>query len=207
MISYLYTLDYDDETHSTAFSLHGNPDETSSPAAEALGMNRKVKGQPALFSSIRVYAIAEKYNIGGLKSLAQERLSAWVKLNWNHDEFPAMVREAYDSTPSSDRGLRGIIARVLAEHAEDTVNDNKFKDLLSDLSELSLSVLRITVVALNRMREEREIVEELIKQKMGPLVAETRLCSVCDYDQRSFFLSGTKLSTICGECGHVTTRE
>src|SRR5436190_5739084 len=113
MISFIYTLDYDDEERVTSKPVTSEP-VTSEP------QNRTCAGQararllptsaqnPALFSSIRIYAVAEKYGIKDLKQLAQSRFSTWASNNWNHSEFLMMVQEVYGSTPSSDRGLRDI---------------------------------------------------------------------------------------------------
>ncbi|KAI9767184.1 MAG: hypothetical protein M1839_004603 [Geoglossum umbratile] len=146
MISYLYVFDYDDETYSNTTFQARKPAAITETTPNS-GNSQEAKGEigerPALFSAVRVYAIAEKYDIKGLKELAMERLSAWVETNWNHDKFPAMVREAYESTPGSDRGLRDIIERVLAKHATEVVNDVKFKDLLCEVGSLSLAILQL----------------------------------------------------------------
>ena len=72
---------------------------------------------PALWSSVRVYALADKYDVQPLKILARHRFEDWVRLNWRHDEVPALAREVFSTTPSSDLGLRDIMVNRLAEHS------------------------------------------------------------------------------------------
>ncbi|KAI9778217.1 MAG: hypothetical protein M1839_008334 [Geoglossum umbratile] len=95
MISYLYTLDYDDEITPTT----------------------STRSQPALFSAVRVYTIAEKYGIPELKSHSKERFRKWVEDGgWSHEEFPAIVKEVFNATPDSDYGLRDIVCREFTYH-------------------------------------------------------------------------------------------
>jgi hypothetical protein len=141
MISYLYTLDYEDEEYPGA------------RAKENLGLT-----PPALFSSIRVYAIADKYIIPALKELARERFSEWAESNWSHHDFPAMVREVCRSTPSSDRGLRDVVSRELAKHTVLLEKDDFF-DPTELFGELGLEILRQVVSDRSSMEQQIKALE------------------------------------------------
>ncbi|KAI9772811.1 MAG: hypothetical protein M1839_002284 [Geoglossum umbratile] len=133
MITYFYIHDYDDEVHSTAFS---QPNESCFQ-----GRHMPMREQPALFSSIRVYALADKYDIQELKSLAESRFRIWATTYWIHPDFPDMVRDVYNSTPSTDRGLRNIVEKVLVDHALEVTEQPRFKELLVEIVELGLVVI------------------------------------------------------------------
>lgn len=95
-----------------------------------------------LFNNVRVYAIAEKYEILPLKELARERFATCAENNWSCEEFPAILREVVESTPNTDRGLRDIVSQLVAEHIQKFLDNEDFLHLLEDSGELGLDVLR-----------------------------------------------------------------
>jgi speckle-type POZ protein len=95
MISYLYTFDYEE--------------------------NGKGGQSIAGLSNLRVYAIAEKYNIPLLKEIAKEKFVKWAENNWSHCDFPVVAREVYESTRSNDFGLRDVVARLCGGHVKELV--------------------------------------------------------------------------------------
>ena len=161
MISFMYSLDYQDERQgeteapgSTEVedSNTGNSDATApSDEREVLtetGVNNgggnvphQENDHPALFSSVRVYAIADKYNVPFLKDLAKHRFDIWARWNWACADFLAIIREVFSSTPSSDRGLRDIVFVIVADHPDFFVHKDEFRDLVEDIGELGLGML------------------------------------------------------------------
>ncbi|KAI9761903.1 MAG: hypothetical protein M1840_001519 [Geoglossum simile] len=148
MISYLYTLDYEDEE--------------CAPVQE-----NQEQAPPALFSSVRVYAIADKYIISSLKELAKERFSKWAASNWSHPDFPIVVREVCQSTPSSDRGLRDVVSKLLGKHTALLDNDD-FSDATDLFGEFGLGVVRQVVKHKNEMELRIKTLEEAMAQQAGP---------------------------------------
>lgn len=156
----MYTFDYKDEQYrdpepdgcnSTA------PDEMSetisaerqtSPASAADAPEDSMSdceedtvGNPTLFSSVRVYAIADKYGIPQLKELARQRFSNWAENNWACDDFSAIAREVFETTPAKDRGLRDVVIRLVAMHAADFIQQEHSRQLIEDIGDLGLRVL------------------------------------------------------------------
>ncbi|KAI9784353.1 MAG: hypothetical protein M1839_002414 [Geoglossum umbratile] len=165
MISYLYTLDYEDEERYDAKPVGDLVDlpiadkVVGAKSATAKERPRSTEGcRPALFSSVRVYAIAEKYDIPALKTLAKERFSEWAKSNWSHKDFPILVREVFESTPTSDRGLRDVASQLFAKHVKLLLQGNGDLDVIEDLGDLWLGVLR-------QVLEDKE--EEMAKVLSG----------------------------------------
>lgn len=146
LLSYLYTLDYDDGSQpeedersslaestgtgtpdaedieaTTGSPVDGNEDNDvranhseSAPQIE----DSPGQGRSSLMVNVQVYAMADKFDIVELKSLAKEKFSKCAQ-GWPLPDFPSVVHEALTSTPESDRGLRDILRRILAEHVED----------------------------------------------------------------------------------------
>ncbi|KAJ4367857.1 hypothetical protein N0V86_009696 [Didymella sp. IMI 355093] len=65
-----------------------------------------------LVTHAKVYAIAEKYGIAGLKSLARNKFSYQISMHLSSPEFADACQEAYESTFHTDRGLRDVIIQT-----------------------------------------------------------------------------------------------
>ena len=142
MISYMYTFDYRDERHLSE-SRRCNPPSCDDDH-EAHGHQNMIdceEDQPALLSSVRVYAIADKYDIPPLKRLAKERFETWAEKNWAREDFSDIVREIFESTPTSDRGLRDIAIRIVALHADVLTKKYEFRPVIEEVGDLGLSTL------------------------------------------------------------------
>jgi hypothetical protein len=68
---------------------------------------------PTLLIHVRVYALADKYDICGLKKLAQQKFSSLVATEWDSPNFADAIVEVYDTTLDSDRGLRDLILQQI----------------------------------------------------------------------------------------------
>lgn len=65
-----------------------------------------------LVTHAKVYAIAEKYGIAGLKVLARQKFAQELDLHLDSPDFPEACQEAYESTFHTDRGLRDVIIQA-----------------------------------------------------------------------------------------------
>lgn len=65
-----------------------------------------------LVTHAKVYAIAEKYGIAGLKALSRKKFSQELDLHLDRPEFADACQEAYESTFHTDRGLRDVIIQT-----------------------------------------------------------------------------------------------
>jgi hypothetical protein len=132
MISFFYTLDYDNGITIPSFAILGATKIGSASTEQSV----------LSCCGVREYAIAEKYDIKELKALAQSRFSTWVKSNWNHPEFYSVVNEVYYSTPSNDRGLRDLVESVVKENVGSVLHNMNFREMLTtEMGELGVAVL------------------------------------------------------------------
>ncbi|KAJ9645808.1 hypothetical protein H2201_003612 [Coniosporium apollinis] len=73
---------------------------------------------PHLILHAKMYAIAEKYGIKGLKSLARSKFSTQIEQHWSSAELPETIQDVYETTVDSDRGLRDIVVQTFRAHPE-----------------------------------------------------------------------------------------
>jgi hypothetical protein len=80
---------------------------------------------PTLFN-VRVYSIADKYDVSALKLEAKEKIESYVTKCWYMDDFPHVISEIYSSTPPEDRDLRDIVLGVAEKHIDDLLEKESF---------------------------------------------------------------------------------
>jgi hypothetical protein len=52
-----------------------------------------------------------------------------------------MIREIFQLTPNSDRGLQDVVVRIVATHADSLTKKDEFRHLLEGLGDLGLGIL------------------------------------------------------------------
>ncbi|KAL1602227.1 hypothetical protein SLS59_004914 [Nothophoma quercina] len=88
-------------------------DQFTDDYIECVTMEPEVDVQSAhLVTHTKVYAIAEKYGIAGLKSLARSKFSYQISTHLSSPEFADACQEAYETTFHTDRGLRDVIIQT-----------------------------------------------------------------------------------------------
>jgi hypothetical protein len=193
----MYTFDYKDEQYRDPESDDCNsipPDETMEiiigesqslleTAADARedSTSDRVDDQPTLFSSVRVYAIADKYDIPHLKELARQRFCDWAEDNWACDDFTAIAREIFETTPSKDRGLRDVVIRLVVTHADNFVQNDKSRQLIEDIGDLGVSVL---CQLLKTHSQEKSSLKSRVKALEGETAVLNTQLKDCERDLR-----------------------
>ena len=107
MLQFMYTFDYDASS---------SAENTSSP----------------MVFNVKVYSIADKYDVPALKSQAKQKFKTTVETCWDMDDFPYAVAQVYNSTPSVDRGLRDVVVAVACKHTSQLLSKQGFRDVLED---------------------------------------------------------------------------
>ncbi|KAI1501422.1 BTB/POZ protein [Biscogniauxia marginata] len=130
MVQYLYHLDYN----------------TPSPAGRAnkpshAKLTRKYRELTSdLVTHVMVYALAKKYDIRGLKSLAIQKFEAAVEKQWLTYSFLEAVQEIYTSTTESDRELRDVVISTFYAHP-DLLDKKATQVIFKELGVLSYDLL------------------------------------------------------------------
>lgn len=135
-------LPEDDSKHSE----YGNPDDLdeADESSQSENLEEYLEEYPitSLPISLRVYVMADKYDVPALKLLAKKRFTQTATDHWmKYDEFPAVVDELYESTVSNDP-LRAFVCDLIScsyRHDEDL--RVKMKPVMLRHSEFAIGVL------------------------------------------------------------------
>jgi hypothetical protein len=71
-----------------------------------------------LLCHVKLYALADKYMIEGLKELVAPRFKIACEVLWHHAEFLEAAELVYSTTPDNDKALRDVIVDTFDEHLE-----------------------------------------------------------------------------------------
>jgi hypothetical protein len=93
-----------------------------------------------LLIHVKMYEMADKYDVIGLKALSREKFHwACIKF-WDRAEFAEAAYHAYTSTPDDDKGLRSIICTVLSNHMS-LLLKAEVKGLVTEFNGLAFNLL------------------------------------------------------------------
>jgi len=153
LVQYLYTGNYDvpeygytcSENCSESICLHH---EFGHQCRNACKIFACVDGCPNndnssvddLLVHAKMYEIADKYNITGLKELSSKKFSAGCKLHWNSDIFAKAAHYALSTTVDEDKGLRDVVSDTIVDHIE-LIYKPEIEVLMTNFGWLSYQVL------------------------------------------------------------------
>jgi speckle-type POZ protein len=118
MLSFLYGFNYDSS---------GNDQTVFSP----------------MVFSVKVYTIAENYDIHALKSQAKGKFEEAVRTCWGLDDFPHAIAELYNFTPSHDRGVRDFVVETRCQHINALLEKQAFADILERSASFAADITRL----------------------------------------------------------------
>lgn len=147
MLTYLYTLDYDDEGDAASvqhYMANGTkvvtcqaPTTMTTPlSAEELVRHAK------MMNNVVVYAIAQKYDIAELKELATVKFCELLWLQAPSDGLPDIIDAVFETTSITDPGLRKVAFKFCTHYSTKIVADEHLCSIIKDHGELGLEVLR-----------------------------------------------------------------
>ena len=144
MLTYLYTLDYDD---GDGFPAVARNESRNTDVSHSKTMN-----------NIHVYALADKYNIPGLKELAKIKFQTCMTRKVKITRFAEIIDSVFSSTPETDPGLRDIIISKAADTSTPTqiLREGPLASVIRDHSTFGLGLLREVVK--NQQEKQRQYV-------------------------------------------------
>ena len=166
MLTYFYTLDYDD---ADTFQSVDEPasqdagghilDSSSKPDVvdDAKTSHRK------RMNNLRVYALAEKYDIPVLKELAKTKFKL-CNIAFDLPRYREVVKAICESTPTTDLGLRNIVILecVNASMIEKCLEEECLAPVIRDHGHFGLEVLREVV---KKHKQELEMEKKVVETK------------------------------------------
>ncbi|KAI4644423.1 hypothetical protein J4E93_006325 [Alternaria ventricosa] len=130
LVHYLYLGTYDGE-----FS--GTPPEPEQPLVINLG----ARGSSSqLLNHSKMYAIADKYDVTGLRELASKNFTLACKIFWDDAAFATAVDHVFSSTLPTDTGLRSIIIETISNNMT-LVHKEEIQAMVGKHSDLAVGVL------------------------------------------------------------------
>ncbi|KAI8938336.1 hypothetical protein NX059_005987 [Plenodomus lindquistii] len=93
----------------------------------------------------KLYEIADKYNVTGLKELAKEKFWRASARFWDDPAFAVAAHHAFSTTPDHDKGLRDIISKTIAYHTKEMVKKREIEALLTEFNGLAFGLLKACV--------------------------------------------------------------
>jgi hypothetical protein len=102
---------------------------------------RKTDGPASqLLTHAKMYEIAERYDVVGLKDLAREKFKLGCRTFWDDDAFSTAAHYAFCSTMEDDKGLRDVVSSTISEHIG-LIHKAEVQTLLAEHNRLALIIL------------------------------------------------------------------
>ena len=182
MLKYLYTLDYDDkgEAASVTTHSHGKGASESLQAATVTYTNHNsftgiemlpvarsavvelsegdVLGYHELLNNVAVYAIADKYDIPELETLAAKKFNTALRKSGGSGlvsdmaSVRAVIDAVFNTTPDTKYGLRSAMFEFCEYWKEEIIDNEDSAAIVKDYGEIGLAMIR----ELFREREQHE---------------------------------------------------
>lgn len=176
MLLYFYTLDYDEQVSSFDNSKIIGSQTMGGPRTGVV-IEEKNTTEAALedtrvrmTNNARVYSMADKYIIPGLKELAKKKFKILASSAGLILDHPSIIDEVYDTTPSEDRGLRDIVTNLCAPHVQEIVHSNGWSttaqmhvEFTFDLLSASAATLQATQKNLQTAQKKLQYTEEALQ--------------------------------------------
>lgn len=121
MVHYLYHFNYDAKV-------------------DGYKTNVNESAQGVFLTHAKVYALAEKYLIHGLKAVALRQFKAAAACSPDITDFLPAMEEVYTSTMEDDRGLRDVIVETLCKHSR-WLDKEDVQDVVQRLGALTYDVV------------------------------------------------------------------
>ncbi|KPM36882.1 hypothetical protein AK830_g9706 [Neonectria ditissima] len=94
------------------------------------------------FMHLRVYIMADKYDVPALRLLARDRFYREAELTWEEAEnFPTLVDELYRNTPPTDIAMREIVCRLVGSRISDDEVRDKMRSVMTEHGEFAVGVM------------------------------------------------------------------
>ncbi|KAI0996794.1 hypothetical protein K3495_g11389 [Podosphaera aphanis] len=140
-LEYLYTGDYSDKISTT-----------------------KLTDDPRLLIDVRVYALADKFSIEGLKTLSEIKFEKRIQDCQMDSAFITCVREVYKNTHSADSEMRHVVVEAITSKSKEMAKD-PFKDGFQQ------NIFRFRLL----IREGGDFAEEYMLQSIGLQIQPTHV--------------------------------
>jgi len=103
---------------------------------------QEVHNQLELFLPLRLYVMADKFDVPALKLLTRDRFYRAAELTWRDAEcFPAVVDEMYTTLPPTDIAMREIVCRLVGFAIKDNEQRERMEDVMRQHGDFAVGVM------------------------------------------------------------------
>lgn len=109
-------------------------------------MQRLVKIRNDMALPLRLYIMADKYDVPALRLLARDRFYRAAELEWEHAEsFPDIVDELYLGTPQTDTAMREIVCRIVGSRILNDRVREKMRPIMEKHGDFAVGVMEYAI--------------------------------------------------------------
>ncbi|ESZ96608.1 hypothetical protein SBOR_2975 [Sclerotinia borealis F-4128] len=112
------------------------------PPGDSIHDDNPISAPSTLLFNAKVYIIADKYMIPGLKPLANQKFVRSAEKNWNTPEFPAAVELLWENIPESDLLLRDSVIAATAPHLDPLLDRGEFVEFMTTHGDFAVGVMK-----------------------------------------------------------------
>jgi hypothetical protein len=98
-----------------------------------------------ILTHAKMYEIADKYDVVGLKDLVKEKFGRSCQRFWDDPKFAIAAHHAFSTTPDHDKGIREIVSATISAHME-LVEKPEVKVIMTEFNGLALGILEELIV-------------------------------------------------------------
>ncbi|WXC49248.1 hypothetical protein SNK03_011734 [Fusarium graminearum] len=114
------------------------------PREEGLKLLARLRNDMTL--PLRLYAMADVYDVPALQLLTRDRFYRAAELYWEEAEcFPDIVDELYETTPPGDTAMREIVCRLVGARILDHKVREKMRPVMTKHGEFAVSVMEYAI--------------------------------------------------------------
>ncbi|KAL7929636.1 BTB/POZ protein [Trichoderma chlorosporum] len=106
-----------------------------------------------LVQDIRVYQLADYFQVDNLQSYALEMFKSKIDKLWVGENFVDCIRDVYGTTIDRHHVLRLEVAKVARSHLRDLWDKQTFRDLIREGGDFVMDVLKGVVAAPSAIKE------------------------------------------------------
>ncbi|KAI4953013.1 hypothetical protein J4E86_006551 [Alternaria arbusti] len=141
LIRYLYLGVYDGETFDDSHPEHAVSVASQLKIKRSITYSVLLPGSPTqLLSHSKMYSIADKYDVVGLKELASKKFKLAYEVFWNEDVFPIAVDHVFSTTVPEDIGMRDIVIQTISKNMSVT-HKAEMKMMVAKYNDLAIGII------------------------------------------------------------------
>lgn len=139
MVEYFYRFDYlrgAIPVPTTSSKGYANAEESASHL-----QSPNLPSQVYILEHAKVFAIAVKYQIDGLRDLAASKFEQAAKIHWNHEDFVHSIFVAFNSAPEEVTHIREVVVGILHKHFDDLKSKAEVETVICNTPRLAYALL------------------------------------------------------------------